>query len=286
MRRDILMRLLNPDTTAFRLSFQYGDAAGAQRITQTILARLMDDLSKTQGTKLEVLDPPSLPDRSTGPNRAALTAIGLGVGLLAGIVIFGIGRWPRVAMVGAATALVVLLVLYFVPDRFESSAVLRGSDEHALQVVVEAATDRASLRSMIEGPLHLYPGEPAGQALEEMRNRGIRIRRVKSMDGQPSAALVLSFRYADESRAFGLIRKHDRYKAQAVTRELVDHAMQTALADPAKPRIEVLEPASLPEQSYAPNRGLLVLCGLVGGLLLGALWQKRGGSQSPEAEPV
>jgi hypothetical protein len=276
MRRDIVIRLLGDrgklGSTAFSISFRYDDAAKAQWGARALLTRFSEEMPRVQsGATLEVLDQASLPERPFEPNRPVWVAVGLGLGLLAGSVVFGLGKWPRIAMAGFGTAFVVLIGSYFVPDRFISEAVLRGSDEHAIQLIGQSIGDPVFLQSVVQNPaLGLYPGKPVAEAVAQMQHRDLRIARLSLPAGRQSLAVAVSFRYTG-----------DRRKAQAVVLELVAHAMKAALADHAQSRIEVLDAANLPEKPFGPNRPVFAFLGLLGGMLLGVVWQISGRFRTP-----
>jgi uncharacterized protein involved in exopolysaccharide biosynthesis len=52
-------------------------------------------LQRKAGENLKVLDPPSFAERPVAPNRLAIAAAGLGVGLLLGAITLGFRR-PRI----------------------------------------------------------------------------------------------------------------------------------------------------------------------------------------------
>jgi uncharacterized protein involved in exopolysaccharide biosynthesis len=78
---------------AFGVSFSYEDRHKAQQVSREIVQRFMDEsfrepvVAHGVGEQLEILDPPTFPQRPVGPNRLALTGGGLLAGLTGGIVI-------------------------------------------------------------------------------------------------------------------------------------------------------------------------------------------------------
>ena len=252
-----LAKLAN-QANVFSIAFDYPDPAKAQFVTRTLSSQFKDQ----PGAAIEVLDPATLPDQPVSPRRSRIVIIGMIVGLLAGTLIFGAGRWPRVALTGLAAGVITLVGAYFLPDSFISTAVLRLPDDQSAQAVRQSVTGLAFLQSLIDN-LKLYPGEPAEKAVAEMRNHDLIIR------GIANHALLIQFRYTDESHEFAVFREHlARYKAQQVLQRVVAQAV----AAPANAKIEVLDPPSLPEQPFQPNRIILTLFGLVAGVLLGAAW--------------
>jgi uncharacterized protein involved in exopolysaccharide biosynthesis len=116
---------------------------------------------------------------------------------------------------------------------------------------------------VIQNPaLGLYPGKPVAEAVALMQHSELRIARLSLPAGRQSFIVAVSFRYAG-----------DRAKTQTVVHELVAHAMSAALADHAKSQIEVLDPANLPEEPVWPNRPVFGFLGLLGGILIGVVWQ-------------
>ena len=88
--------------TAFRISFEYSDAAKAYSCVQALVAKFMEGAMPAQFVTfastaasqrnptpayLEVLDTASMPERPVGPNRAAIGAAGGLGGLLLGLAI-------------------------------------------------------------------------------------------------------------------------------------------------------------------------------------------------------
>jgi hypothetical protein len=108
MRRNIVFRPLSPELTggpaALWISFSYPDRLKAQAATRELVSRLVkrniagerarieamkdDEVRKAAdhgfGEVLEVLDPATLPVKPAAPNRLAISAAGLGLGLLLG----------------------------------------------------------------------------------------------------------------------------------------------------------------------------------------------------------
>jgi hypothetical protein len=120
LARDLRITVASPafsatgTVSAFSISFSYSDPRQAQRLVQTLLTAFQEDrlneqrelaklanryklnqiLERKAGENLEVLDPPSFAERPVGPNRVAIAAAGLGVGLLLGAITLGFRR-PR-----------------------------------------------------------------------------------------------------------------------------------------------------------------------------------------------
>ncbi|HXI42443.1 MAG TPA: hypothetical protein VNH83_20840 [Bryobacteraceae bacterium] len=88
MRQDV--RIVAKSTDAIEVSFDGPDAVRAQRITLDLVDKLVEDNLRrapnySGPVQLEVLDKPSMPQRPVRPNRAGITSLGLGAGILMGV---------------------------------------------------------------------------------------------------------------------------------------------------------------------------------------------------------
>jgi uncharacterized protein involved in exopolysaccharide biosynthesis len=81
----------NSSATAFVVSFRYPDPVLAQKTTNALMTRLVDEnftARKTSGILvLDLLDPASLPRNPSAPNRWTIALTGLAAGLLTGILL-------------------------------------------------------------------------------------------------------------------------------------------------------------------------------------------------------
>jgi uncharacterized protein involved in exopolysaccharide biosynthesis len=107
---------------AFSVRFSYEDPLKAQRVTQELVSRFIEENLRQHlvpidaGQRLEILDPPSLPLNPAGPKRVAFAGAGLLAGLTGGFVIAIVRRTRRnssgicptcgrpIAIVGPASA--------------------------------------------------------------------------------------------------------------------------------------------------------------------------------------
>lgn len=253
--RDIQIRMLGvpgkPDANAFALSFNYSDPAKAKTVNEELTARMVAAMKDT--APLTVLDPPSLPARAYGPNRPVIVTAGLLIGIVTAFVLMGIRRWPLIPLAGLLVAVVVLPATYLIPDHYRSMAVLRVKADAPSETTMNVVRDRAFLQSLISD-IGLYRKQPQ-DALTKMQ-QSLMVRKLNLPGGPPRrwSAFSVSFEYTD------------RYKAQKVVREMVAKMAATETAP-----LEVLDPASLPEQSFEPNRFFIVFLALVVGLLLGGV---------------
>jgi hypothetical protein len=90
--KDIKVEMLTrgPSGMTFILSFVYPDRQIAQGVTQALVTKLVDAnfqqaLHRQALTNMDLLDPASLPQSPTAPNRQTIAILGLVVGLLGGL---------------------------------------------------------------------------------------------------------------------------------------------------------------------------------------------------------
>jgi hypothetical protein len=353
-----------------RISFTYPDRFKAQAVVREIVTKILEGNVQIQRRRnrgethtgaivaevpgvvaaaevpdivAEVLDPASLPEEPLFPQSAATMAAAAGAGALLAWVLAFLRRRPqgqaaamlKMGAVGAAAgALLAGAIAFAIPARYVSTAVLRISPGTGGKISARHVADyvrqetpvilsRSSLRELIQRPeLDLYRGEQARHPLEQAIDR---MREDLRIEPPAPARLAATF-----SIAFTYI---DRFKAQAVVRELVsmfmesqtkyvketpvsakdlfttdlmkelaagqmgsaiEQAIGSFTADPPKDlaepsvapwrdnekpgseldltdgaRLEVLDPASLPEAPVWPPRGGIIIRGLLAGLLLG-----------------
>jgi uncharacterized protein involved in exopolysaccharide biosynthesis len=182
---------------------------------------------------------------------------------------------------GAAGALLAGAIAFAIPARYVSTAVLRIhpgtgqkiSARHVADYVrqeTEVILSRSNLTELMQrSELDLYHGERARHPMEQVIDK---MREDLRIEPPAPARLTTPF-----SVAFTYT---DRTKAQAVVSELASRFVESQtnyvketpgfgldLTDEA--RLEVLDPASLPETPAWPPRGGIVAGGLLAGLLLG-----------------
>jgi capsular polysaccharide biosynthesis protein len=334
-RRDL--RIAPLDVT-FQISFEYTDRDKAQAVVREVVdryrgrfaweerefAKAHDGADRISGVpQLIVLDAAS-PASPVSPNRPAVAAIGLLAGTLLGSLLV-LRRWlpaRRAATPGphvpygkytlAAAAIGALafgLGSFVIPDRYVSTAVLRvvpfpagdartapGEIEYTarLRQLTQDVLSRGCLAELIQRRwLDLYRPErqrrPLEDIIDDMRNRDIRIAATPPFGFAGPGRLTsfeISFEYPD------------RFKAQAVVRELVtkfiegDVAAERALHRDRMPgslKLEVLDAASDPQTPVSPNRPAAAAIGLLAGMLLGPFlaWrrQQRANRQAAGLRP-
>jgi hypothetical protein len=317
--RDIRVQPVHKEgnVTAIQISFAYRDQAKAQQVLRELVtrfveknvlkgrqrARMWEAAFQRTGpsvAKLELLDPPSLPERALAPNRALFAAAGIGGGLLIGLLALQTRRRPRHILAVTAWSLAGCAaawgISFLIPERFVSTAVMRYTAPAAPKEIVAEAPGLASedqmqrLGAEVLSPdslerifrnagLDLHPSESSKSTLREvigrMRNQDIAIRNMGV------GAFGISFAY------------RDKYRAQAVVRELVRTFVERHLLEMREleagrsedfrkmmefrmgPTLEVLDPPSLPEAPVSPNRAVFAIGGLMVGLVAGAFSTRR-----------
>jgi hypothetical protein len=231
---------------AFALTFDDEDPRRAQGVVSALTMQFITAMKDS--APLEVLDSASLPQVAFAPNRPALLALGLALGLAAGVLLLGVRRWPVVPLVGLGVALLALPASYLIPSQYQSQAVLRAKGDIG-PAVNDAVRSPQFLESLVR-QYSLYPGE---NGVEKMQS-SLKVHALHPVSPSTRNVLLLSFDYTD------------RDKATHVLRDVIAKIG----AGPAGAQIEILDPPSLPETAFTPNRLAIVLGALLVGLLLGA----------------
>ena len=174
------------------------------------------------------------------------------------------GVWRFAGACGLAGLLIAGVAAWRTPGQYQSVAVLRMAPAPAeervekLTQAEETILSRRSLATVIQ-KYDLYREErkhtPLEEIVQNLRNRRIQIRMLGTPNSQaPSLAFSISF------------NGEDPRQAQAVTSELTAQFVD-ALKDSAP--LEVLDPASLPQSAFSPNRPAWLAAGLVLGIAAG-----------------
>ncbi len=254
-----------------------------------------------------LLDAASQPAKPLSPNVFALTLAGIAGGAAAGaLAVFGVKKRKQAlayAAFGMGGAVLALAVAYMIPTRYTSTAVMllrpawfpeRDSGkaidagrEERFKAAIEDVSSAKTLAGVIQ-KLNLYPTlrahKPLEDAVETMRTRDLILRRLPPTAGMTPAedALGISFSYSDKYLAQKtVVEIIGRLTVSHFTQErvIVDKAgenselanlFERGLGD----QLELLDPASLPQNPVSPNRLLIVIAGMAIGLLLCALTPK------------
>jgi uncharacterized protein involved in exopolysaccharide biosynthesis len=221
----------------FAVSFQDPDPHKAQRVTADIANRLLDASKGGRAGSLEILDPASLPQQPAEPH---LRAVIVAIGLAAGLIVgFLVLGVRRWPLVAACGAAAAAVALAFA------------------FAIPDRWVSSAVLRM-----------EPAGDYAELLRETLAQV--------PPDCAI----RTMQNGGAFMITCRHaDRFQAQADVRKVVTRMVEqnVTLARLPHHNLEVLDPASFPEQPASPNRLVISALGLFAGLLAGTvvLWRRR-----------
>ncbi len=270
MRRNITIVSVGSGSAmpAFSVQFAYADPRVAQRVTEDLTKRFLAvnarDSSTPPPMALEILDPASLPQRSSFPNIPVIAFLGLVGGSYSGAIL-AFRTWKILAAAALAGALIAAGIAWFLPKEYASTAVVRitasspqgvGDNINRMAAVIEG---RESLTQVID-LLGLYSkktGETPSEAVLEKMRRDISILPING------SAFAIRFNYSDPRLA------------QRVTQELaskfIDLNSQQASSSPDPMRLQVLDPASLPQEPFFPSIRNITGLGLAGGILLGAI---------------
>jgi hypothetical protein len=254
--------------SAFSVEFAYRNPAAAQATVGAVVSSLIDGNLRASrraddSFTIMVLDPASLPSQPTGPNRLRMTANGLGAGLLLGLVcgaVWSIVRnqkrltFRRIGGFALAGMTLGLIVAYLIPDEFVSIAVLHSDREDTFRTTIEQVLSDESL-AVIAHRHGLFPRELIHGSMKDVARKvreSVRIENVPRMANGSRGVFVISFTYSD------------RLKAQHAARDLASGF----LGIPQSPT-EVLDPPSLPQGPFFPNRTVIAVMGTIAGIVLG-----------------
>jgi hypothetical protein len=290
MRRDIQIHQLLKTPDRVSVSFAYPDKEKARAVTRALVTRMAESnvnasrfrtivwsevealrsVPMPTADNLEVLDPPSVPVRASGPNRLAMMAAGLGSGFILGLLAAAMKRrrqWIlHMAAFGAAGCALGAIVSFLVPDTYVSSAVM---------LITPPTVPEYLLGALAPVPLAEWLPRMQQQVLSDtgLHDPGIRIRALG-----PTTFQIAVF-------------SHERLKAQKIVAKLVTGFTEQNIRDVRerwrnadKPELagmlinmklganlEVVDSASLPEHPVSPNRLVIAALGLIFGLIVGGI---------------
>ena len=234
------------------------------------------------------------PDTFSDSNLAGtfqFAGLGAGAGLVVcALVLRDRAAWRTVPYIrlaaagGGLCAIAAGFLSFTIPERYVSTSVMRLSpdgpvaDRGAAQRYFELQQEilsTASLAELIQRPsMDLYRGQRDRHPIEEVVNQMRRDIGILPATGarrafDPIAAFSVSFESSDP------------HKAQAVVRELITKFTEgnvsimrdiaQAGGTPDLIKVEVVEPATLPDTPVSPNRLIAIAAGLGTGALLGLL---------------
>jgi len=298
-----------PESVSF--SFDYPDQAKAEGVAREVAARLVTFSALQNRYRVRVgsetwKEPVGIakiyrisepPVARLGIGEAwLLAAIGLAAGLFFACLLRQRRRTLQVAGLAAAGCAAGWLIgTLSTPQRYQSVAVLMVTPPMGLparvlaelparwaheevQRVRESAMSDQSLQRIVER-LNLYPEERRGASMPEivrhMRQRDLHV----SAFGAADSLCLISFTYKDASQAQAAVRQIVTRMTEQHGREMsadakaagkgsdVDVALDAGLGQ----NLEVLDPASLPQQPLGPRTRWFAMAGIALGLLIGWL---------------
>lgn len=284
-----------------RISFTYPDRFKAQAVVREIVAKFNKRRVTTDGSRLpgetraetiavKVSDPASLPEEPLFPQSAATMAAAAGAGALLALVLAFLRRRPRgqaAAMLkmgaigGVAGALLAGAIAFAIPARYVSTAALwirsatgqKISTRHVADYVrreTEVILSRSNLAELMQrSELDLYHGERARHPMEQVIDKMREDLRIEPpAPARLRTTFSIAFTYTDRFKAQAVVRELESRFVEFQTNYLTDTpGLKLDLTDEA--RLEVLDPASLPEAPVWPPRGGIITGELLAGLLLG-----------------
>lgn len=147
MRRHIQIVLLRGNgapADAIQIRFSDHDRAKAQAVTRELAQSFILDgppsilmADRTAVVSLELLDPASLPQRPSEPNRPAWIVAGLAIGLAVGLVVASGRRWPAVVFCAIGGAMLAGAISYAIPNRWVATAVVAVRPPEAVPQVMD-----------------------------------------------------------------------------------------------------------------------------------------------------
>jgi hypothetical protein len=127
MRKNIRITTDRERPSAFTVQFVYPDRLKAQAVVGDLTELYATESRRLDGSWLEVRNAASFPDAPQRSFHSGLLAAGLGIGLLAGMVMQRPLRWTlKVAGLGLGGWAIAGGVAFFMPNRYESHALVSG----------------------------------------------------------------------------------------------------------------------------------------------------------------
>jgi len=217
-------------------------------------------------------------------------AAAAGAGALLALVLAFLRRRPRgqAAMMlkmgatgGAVGVLLAGTIAFAIPARYVSTAALwirsatdrKISTRHVADYVrqeTEVILSRSNLTELMQrSELDLYHGERARHPMEQVIDKMREDLRIEPpAPARLTTTFSIAFTYTDRTKAQAVVSELESRFVESQTKYVKEMpGLKLDLADEA--RLEVLDPASLPEAPVWPPRGWIITGGLLAGLLLG-----------------
>lgn len=95
MRARTTISVVSDGPSAFKVSFRGSSPAQARGVVNALVSQFIDKNLEMRGARMEVLDPATLPGHPMSPNLGRLMAVGVVLGVLLGLVVFGLATWSK-----------------------------------------------------------------------------------------------------------------------------------------------------------------------------------------------
>ena len=301
MRHDIKVTRAAGEGMAFKVSFAYADRFKAQAVVRELTTKFTEQsvmVSRNReaifrqawkeeappSEKVEVTAPATDPHEPE-PRSTTFLIWGASGGLVLGLLVFAVARWPRamrqVALGGLAGCALAGAASFLTPEVFVSEGVMR----------ITPPID----------PKRWYAGSTP-EAPTEWATRVEKIVRTKLRDLRPEDLRIEMISppltVGEQPRAFRIsATAGSRIEAQAVVREVITGFTEQYINEEQErqgeairfmaerkmgPNLEVLDPASFPSWPVSPNRVTMALLGLPAGLMVGAVMAWRRSRRGPQ----
>jgi capsular polysaccharide biosynthesis protein len=265
--KDIHITPASAALEAFTITFEYPDRHKALAVARELVTKFTElnvtlarnagyaDLHQAGAIVVEVIDPPSNPQTPSSPNHWTSAAIGFAAGIPIGLILAFLRRRPPgqawsivrfAAATGAAGAVLATAIAFAIPSRYVSTAVLR--------VLPSDPQSRDEVAAIL---MEVFNSRTLG---DEVR-RNVHIESLEAGPGGRTTAFSISYESSDPVKAFTTV--------QMVVTKFVEPSAHFNDPGVAHSRLEVLDPATLPDAPAFPARLPIALGGLFAGLVLG-----------------
>jgi uncharacterized protein involved in exopolysaccharide biosynthesis len=268
--------------TAVAIEFDYSDPKVAQKVTQDLVARFMNEnVRQGNGVTLQLIDSPSLPKSPIGPNKPLIIGLGIACFVLMWSALsllrrLSIRRHERASsgevhprtwtdwrtLTASALAGVAVMVggFFAIPSFYRSTSVIKVEGQtnpqqtiEAINAIAQSVESRGRLTEIITAH-GLYPRERSKMTSDDVIQQMVKRISVTPMGRNP-AAIRLGFDY------------DDRFVAQRVTDDLASRFLNESRHSQGV-NLQIIDPASLPAYPIQPTNLLIAGLGLACFLLM------------------
>lgn len=309
MRRDIRIEIvalpgdLAKHASAFNISFAYPDPAKARQTVAVLTDRFRQQSELTWRLPPEyagkhslfVVDPANLPILPIYPTRRMVALLGFASGLFVAVAWRRFRRkrllswWFAVSAVafGLMGALAADAASFWnlLGNRYRSTALVsvQNSTPEQIQALTREVLSRTSLTTVIYNlNLMLYKDQWKTQPLEDIIDT-MRKHLSIAPSGSNGRFLTITFEYGDRIKAMETVSMILNRLVQA-NLERYRGALDVPVTPLMQGRLEVLDPASVPDGPIKPNRYLVAAAGGVAGLVMAVVIATIRRRWKPEAD--